>query len=1339
VLALATGAAGTLPASAADYVTGEWGYWQGMRTFWGNMTVQGTYGLCVDPGAEPPDTLNPAHATQVCGTVTNGVADKTAQTGWLLGRHLHDTDTQTLVSLSQFARAGYHTGIPVTYPARYNELAAEAAHAGPKDAYVEVDLAAGKVWFGLVRAGEAAQITSGALPRGSAHHTPGFTAVITLTTANASFAGGAKTVTVTTGAAAGAVAFTTSHDLIADEKVAATVTVKGAPGICLTLYEEGSYQRVITPVPPKDLAGAHTATQAKTVWQPKLTTEVTTPIVEPDGTVTDKVRAEAVGGSQWPVKQWADPGQTKPGTYHPFTAAGQLVWSPTPATASKTLPAGSKVLPGKATAVLAGPGVWTAATVSLPADAGSGFYSLRWCLDKADQGGNAKFLPDGGPFCDDYHAATERFTVPMRIAVSTRAPASVVQKGDPADDTVTLSLPGAADQWLPGLDGKPLTVTAHGTLYGSSVPFAEQAGAPEDAEVLGEADVDVALPTSGREPVTVKAPAGFDLKGSTHWTWVWEVRRADQAQRVAEMVAADAKDTFGKPAESGHAPMTLAVTTKLPDQHQPKGEPPDDTITVSLPNPDDQWIARADGKPAVLKAKGVFYAGSASSFTISADPPPDARKLGEATVDITLPTSGREPVTVAAPAGFTVPTSQYGTWVWEIRRADQAPQVAALFDNDPRDRFGQRLETHATQMELKIRSQVYEAAVPEPKGDGLVEVCDRVWVEHTDPADLWLNQWGTNRPARVRVDGELRHAAVPGPATEVVDDGVPAVADWALTFEAAGEANAQTVCHQVAHGAYGAYGFTWRIELGRQPEATKDLLSKGAVSALWLLEETTMVRRVPVVHTAATSWTATNNGAGEVFLTDEIWQTGWPDGPEDSGIHGAVGHGDWAGYGPWEADGKVIRVELWRIEGDITPESCSAENPAARLVAVNEAVSAANTWDGANRVSGSRFKADGGDATYTFVVTWPGDARTEPYRSVCGEASETITVNRQAPEFATRLLVAPTQGGPTDSQPFTANGGPAQAGPGAELVDVLQAVFPDQGSRRADMRGWEATWEFHHQPLPDGGQPPAVVEDDAGEAVFEGAVCSPDNLFAAVGPIPVEAAGEHHSPPVTAPDAPGMVYAVETVRDQVGEVVRRGACGVVAESAIITTPPAPGITTTAPERATVGEVVTDLAELTGPFPEGTVVEFWYQATSFTDPGAAPEDLACEPPDPDDMEGAVRIGAVTLDHPIPVGETEELSSPEFTVTEPGCTWIKEIAYRPGDGPDREIMTEGRFDALNERTIWEAPPPPSSPPSTPPGLPRTGADVWVWGGAALGAVAAGIAAVVVGRRRRSDLWG
>ncbi|MCL1900320.1 MAG: LPXTG cell wall anchor domain-containing protein, partial [Promicromonosporaceae bacterium] len=163
-----------------------------------------------------------------------------------------------------------------------------------------------------------------------------------------------------------------------------------------------------------------------------------------------------------------------------------------------------------------------------------------------------------------------------------------------------------------------------------------------------------------------------------------------------------------------------------------------------------------------------------------------------------------------------------------------------------------------------------------------------------------------------------------------------------------------------------------------------------------------------------------------------------------------------------------------------------------------------------------------------------------------------------------------------------------------------------------------------------------------------------------------------------------------TTTDSQGQVVRRGTCGVVSESAIVLPPPEqpkPKITTNAPQHANVGDRIKDEAILTGPFLKGTQVEFWYQHTDYTNPGAARDEMKCDTPDPAKTDGAVKIGVTILDHDIAEGVTEKLYSPEFTSDKEGCTWIKETAYTTHD-KDKTVLAEGYFGAANERTMWHS---------------------------------------------------
>jgi hypothetical protein len=993
-------------ASAAEFPAGEWGTYNGMSTHWGNILIDGTYGYCVDPGVTPPDTLDPSDATRVCGQVgADGTPDKVAQLAYLLARYQQTTDDVASASVSQFARAQYNNGIPVTHQAAYESIIAEAVrNAGPRDALVQVDANNLTVWYGLVRTGET--------NRDTAHFADGFTATLTVTTPNATFANGQTSMTVTTGTAAQSVALSPRHPLIADEPVTVSMTVAGVPESCYLLYQQGVSQRIAVPL-TTTVAGQGTGEPTQTRWQPEVSTQIGQTVLASDATtVTDQVKADAVGGSQWPVQEWADPVQTQPKTYYPLVASGEIVKTSIPPTPSVALPKGVEVVPGGPTLVtLSGPGVWATTEVPLPANPGSGHYALRWCLDSAYQGGNAKYLPQGGPVCDDYFSAAERFTVPMRIAVA----------------------------------------------------------------------------------------------------------------------------------------------STLPDQYQAKGAAPDDTVTLSLPDGADRWMSDTTGHPVTVTVEGTFYAGSVSSFTVADEPPTGATVLGVASVNVTLPTSGREPVSVKAPAGFTVPSSQYGTWVWRIDKDHQTDTVKPLIAESVADQFGQTLETHVTQMGLTVQSQVTDETIPEPTGDTTVQVCDTVWVEHGSPEDLWLNQWGTDKPVEVVVTGALHHSAVPGQRTTTLDPSVPVVDEYELTFTAAGKDHAQTVCHPVSYGGYGAYGFQWTIDLANQPDATTDYLSKGTTTPLWLPVETTMVRRTPVIHTAVTAWNTTTGGTTDVYFQDDLWAGDWPDSPADTDMYGAVQHGQWAGLAPWLADTTTVTVELWRVEGPATPDSCAAGNPDATLVAVNTLTPAQNTWAAAQKVSGSKFKADGGEATYTFVVSSPGDSRTEPFRTLCGEKSETLTITPTPPSFVTQLVTL------SDTDTSTIDTATTQdtaitVEPGTNLVDVLHAWYPDTTGPVTDMTGWQATWDVYYTP-DNSVVTPTIIDSDNGRKVYEGATCTPDTLFTTLTePVSISQPGTYTSPVFTTPDKPGMIYVVETLTNREGQVVHRGECGLVAESAIVSAP-----------------------------------------------------------------------------------------------------------------------------------------------------------------------------------------
>jgi hypothetical protein len=139
-LAIASATATSVPVHAESYPTGQWGALNGAATFWGNNSVGGKIGLCLDPGTHPPTVLDNSAAAKVCGAYEDGEPDKTARLAYLLATHVNSTDDPTPASISQFARGIHHSGVPVTHRARYDDLATEAkGRAGEADKIANPD------------------------------------------------------------------------------------------------------------------------------------------------------------------------------------------------------------------------------------------------------------------------------------------------------------------------------------------------------------------------------------------------------------------------------------------------------------------------------------------------------------------------------------------------------------------------------------------------------------------------------------------------------------------------------------------------------------------------------------------------------------------------------------------------------------------------------------------------------------------------------------------------------------------------------------------------------------------------------------------------------------------------------------------------------------------------------------------------------------------------------------------------------------------------------------------------------------------------------------------------
>ncbi|MDR1186632.1 MAG: S8 family serine peptidase [Bifidobacteriaceae bacterium] len=278
------------------------------------------------------------------------------------------------------------------------------------------------------------------------------------------------------------------------------------------------------------------------------------------------------------------------------------------------------------------------------------------------------------------------------------------------------------------------------------------------------------------------------------------------------------------------APLPITVSSQVPVAFQAKGAAPNDAVTLALATDDAVWRPDANGEPAVVKVDGAFYGGSASAFAVGDEAPNGTAVLGEASVNVTLPVSGNAPVTVAAPAGFTVPTSQYGVWVWRIDPAGQAAAVKPLIPDGVTGPFGRPAATHVTQMSFGIGSQVQTSSVALPAGGKTAQVCDSVWLDHATAGDLWLNESASGAPVKITVKGGVYYAK---DAAAQASTGLAPAEQYSLEFTATGQSNAQTVCHTISSGQAGSYGFQFGINLADQSSPNAQYLSEGTLTALW--------------------------------------------------------------------------------------------------------------------------------------------------------------------------------------------------------------------------------------------------------------------------------------------------------------------------------------------------------------------------------------------------------------------------------------------------------------------------------------------------------------------------
>ncbi len=287
-------------------------------------------------------------------------------------------------------------------------------------------------------------------------------------------------------------------------------------------------------------------------------------------------------------------------------------------------------------------------------------------------------------------AQTPVIELDFQPEIGTQVASRFVAEGDAFADELAVAV--TKGTWI-NVDGRPVPITATGTLYG---PFDEQPAEadapPADAPVAGTETVTLTGAGSYTSPGTIMAPeSGF-------YIWVWAIDKNAQGGN-GKYLTDSFTDRFGRVTETSVVPFRPEAVSGA-DQHLAMpGEALTDTIEVSSTN--GAWLKR-DGQfiPVVFEGTayqvpGTLPPGQGSGVPSGAVP------LGTVTVTADGPGSYTSPEVVAPTGGFV-------TWVWQMRKATQPEWVRAYLAADWTDDYGVPVETSSVRWPLTTTSLMRE-------------------------------------------------------------------------------------------------------------------------------------------------------------------------------------------------------------------------------------------------------------------------------------------------------------------------------------------------------------------------------------------------------------------------------------------------------------------------------------------------------------------------------------------------------------------------------------------------------------------------------------------------------
>lgn len=530
------------------------------------------------------------------------------------------------------------------------------------------------------------------------------------------------------------------------------------------------------------------------------------------------------------------------------------------------------------------------------------------------------------------------------------------------------------------------------------------------------------------------------------------------------------------------------------------------------------------------------------------------------------------------------------------------------------------------------------------QGDALVDVLEFA----AAPGDDWLDVDGdlVHVPAQVTWYGPFDR---PLPQTDLPPADAPVAGVERVVAQGPGTVTTPGTVRATGDGFYTAV-----VTIRKADAGTAEPYVREDFTAPFFETAETAVNRFSLAHESETREFNVVPG-GRAF--DRITVTGYPGD-----------HGTFPGLGPWQPDLGEATVTVY---GPLPGLPDTPDVPVGTPVHWTDTVAAVDGvydvgYDDAHPVLAPTVPTHPGGDYFVFVYAFAGDDRVEEFVSPFDDIREVFYVpgpGYVAPQAVTQALESAPAGGPIHDTALVT--GSTQ--PGDHLVFAAY-----------------------------GPQDPAQVP-----------VCDGTTLLWTSDPVEVTGPGRYRSGTTTAPDEPGAVYWVETLRRADGTVLHEGRCGTASETTLVTEAPAVRTTAAASQDDPVaGAEIWDVLTVTGPVPADAVtrVDLFHAA-----PGAV---LHCAEP----------VWTTTV--PLAAGPGEYRTA-RYRTTEPGTYgFVERTTTAHG-----ELLSEGRCGEPSETLTVAAPP--AGP------LAVTGADVRVAAAVAVLVVVAGTVVVVHRARVRRAL--